>query len=256
MKNLDLLIPDTEPTIDRFTWATVTDTSPVRIRLDGETVPLDITPDCLIDEGWLDLGRRVWCQVYGRRVLIHGQVGKGAYEAPTPIDATPPGVVMEDAGVSPPDGWLACNGAAVSRNGYAALFARINTTYGSGDGSTTFNLPDRQGRVGVGVNPSDAEFNTLGEAGGEKTHLLTEAELAQHDHSMDHDHSMTASYNLAATGSSGSSRPTGFVFGSSGSVVRTGTTGGSSTVNTGNAGTNQAHNNLQPYIAMNYIIKT
>ena len=61
--------------------------------------------------------------------------------------SVPPGVMVAFAGQTIPDGWLICNGAAVSRTTYANLFAAIGTTYGAGDGSTTFNLPNPDGRV-------------------------------------------------------------------------------------------------------------
>lgn len=63
---------------------------------------------------------------------------------------TPPGTVQYFAMAAPPNGWLACNGAAVSRSAYAALFAAIGTTYGAGDNSTTFTLPDLRDRVAWG----------------------------------------------------------------------------------------------------------
>lgn len=59
--------------------------------------------------------------------------------------AVPPGVVAFIAANAPPDGWLRCNGAAISRGAYAGLFAAIGTTFGAGDGSSTFNLPDARG---------------------------------------------------------------------------------------------------------------
>lgn len=83
----------------------------------------------------------------------------------------PTGMVVPYAGAVAPDGWLLCQGQAVSRTTYAQLFSVIGTTYGSGDGSTTFNLPDMRGRVAVG---SDAN---LGAKAGAKTHALTNAEL-------------------------------------------------------------------------------
>lgn len=58
----------------------------------------------------------------------------------------PPGTIIHYAGRTVPSGWLICNGANVSRKGYAALFAAIDTTYGAGDGSTTFGLPNLNGR--------------------------------------------------------------------------------------------------------------
>ena len=85
----------------------------------------------------------------------------------------PTGSVIPYAGKSAPDGWLLCDGAAVSRTTYAALFTVIGTTFGSGDGSTTFNLPDLRGRVAVGVD-SDAN---LGTRAGEKNRTLTEVNL-------------------------------------------------------------------------------
>lgn len=63
----------------------------------------------------------------------------------------PTGSIFEFAGITIPNGWLLCDGAAVSRTAYNALFAMIGTAYGAGDGSTTFNVPDRRDRVGVGA---------------------------------------------------------------------------------------------------------
>jgi hypothetical protein len=65
-----------------------------------------------------------------------------------------PGMVAAYAGSSAPSGWLLCDGTAVSRTTYSALFAAIGTSYGAGDGSTTFNLPDLRGRVPVGKPPA------------------------------------------------------------------------------------------------------
>ncbi len=73
------------------------------------------------------------------------------------VPVMPVGCVIPFAGAAAPTGWLLCQGQAVSRTTYAQLFSVIGTTYGSGDGSTTFNLPDMRGRVAVG---SDA--NSLG----------------------------------------------------------------------------------------------
>ncbi|MGR3484072.1 MAG: phage tail protein, partial [Paracoccaceae bacterium] len=78
------------------------------------------------------------------------------------------GQVAHFAQAAPPDGWLVCDGAAVSRAAYAALYAAIGTTYGAGDGSTTFDLPDLRGEFlrgldgGRGVDPG----RTLGSAQG------------------------------------------------------------------------------------------
>lgn len=78
---------------------------------------------------------------------------------------------------TPPGGWLLCDGQAVSRTTYAALFAVIGTIYGIGDGSTTFNLPNYTGRFVVGVDTGDADFDgdgngidAVASVGGKKTH--------------------------------------------------------------------------------------
>jgi len=70
---------------------------------------------------------------------------------------TPAGMFGEFGNVTAPDGWLACDGAAVSRATYAALFAAIGTVHGVGDGSTTFNVPDRRGTVGRGTGSHGTE---------------------------------------------------------------------------------------------------
>ena len=110
------------------------------------------------------------------------------------IDGNPPGVIVAYGGsTTAPVGWLLCDGAAVSRTTYAALFAVISTAYGAGDGSTTFNLPNLKGRVPVGLDAAQTEFDTRGETGGSKT------STAPHDHAVDHDH---GSFNATSGGHS------------------------------------------------------
>lgn len=146
----------------------------------------------------------------------------------------PTGTMVIYAGANAPDGWLLCNGANISRTTYAALFAVLGTTYGAGDGSTTFALPDMRGRVGVGIGASGV--TTIGQTGGEQTHILSENEMPVHKHGK-------GGYATAVgTGSNyyvGVQAPT--VFG---------------TGYTENAGGGLSHNNMQPYVGINYIIKT
>jgi microcystin-dependent protein len=85
---------------------------------------------------------------------------------------TPIGGVLDFGGSTAPTGWLLCNGAAVSRATYAALFLIIGTTYGVGDGSTTFNVPDNRGRFGLGKAASGTGV-TLGSTGGAIDHTHT-----------------------------------------------------------------------------------
>lgn len=80
------------------------------------------------------------------------------------------GTITIFGGDTPPTNWLLCDGSAISRTTYASLFAAIGTKYGSGDGSTTFNLPNFKGKVPAGLDVTQAEFNALGKTGGTKTH--------------------------------------------------------------------------------------
>mgnify|MGYP002706597395 CR=1 FL=1 len=161
----------------------------------------------------------------------------------TVSDTLPIGSVVKWFSTTIPTNWLACNGQAISRTEYAELFAVIGTKYGSGDGSTTFNLPNIKGKTTVGLDIDDTDFNELGKTGGEKTHTLTENEIPPMDVHMTKDTWFDRG-GLEAGGAINRK------------VVAGGGTGGSpefiiGTVNGGG----QAHNNLQPYIVSNYIIK-
>mgnify|MGYP000350743285 CR=1 FL=1 len=119
------------------------------------------------------------------------------YSTPDPLATTlPEGTSINGYWTSAPSGYLFEDGAAVSRTTYASLFAVIGTTYGAGNGSTTFNLPDSRGRLSVNRNPSDAEFNTIGEEYGEKAHTVTIAELPSHTHTQNsHTHTQNSHTN-------------------------------------------------------------
>ena len=107
-----------------------------------------------------------------------------------------PGLIKVWSTSSAPEGWLIADGREVSRTTYAELFAAIGTTYGAGNGSTTFNLPDMRGKVAVGRDSADTDFNALGKTGGAKTHTLTVAEMPSHTHTQQ-PHSHTGSTNEA-----------------------------------------------------------
>ncbi len=107
------------------------------------------------------------------------------------IGQIPVGAVMPYAAGSAPSGYLLCDGQAVSRVTYVTLFALIGTTYGAGNGSTTFNVPDIRGRFPLGKDDmggssanrvTATEADNLGQASGAETHTLTAAELAAHPH--------------------------------------------------------------------------
>lgn len=79
------------------------------------------------------------------------------------------GEILGYAGATAPKDYLLCDGSAVSRATYAELFAIIGTSFGSGDGSTTFNLPNMQGKIAMMYKSDDASFDVIGETGGAKT---------------------------------------------------------------------------------------
>lgn len=101
----------------------------------------------------------------------------------------PPGAIIAFAGTVAPAGWLLCDGSTVSRTTYAALFAAIGTTYGVGNGTTTFGLPNLKGRVVIARDAAQTEFDVLGETGGAKT--IAEASLPGHTHTISHTHGMS-----------------------------------------------------------------
>lgn len=181
---------------------------------------------------------------------------------------TPSGVVSAYGGTSAPTGWLLCYGQAVSRTTYAALFAVLSTTYGSGDGSTTFNVPDLRGRAVAGQDDmggssanrltSPINGDTLGAAGGSESHTLTTAQLPAHGHNLFHT-TLTTTTPTKPTSTSAvtyrNQHP--YVAGSEIFSYNMHGVSGSATIGlSGSTGSGSAHNNVQPTIILNYIIKT
>jgi microcystin-dependent protein len=176
----------------------------------------------------------------------------------------PTGIISPFAGSAAPTGWLLCYGQAISRTTYSALFGVISTTYGVGDGSTTFNVPDLRGRVIAGkddMGGSAASRLTsatisggalaLGKVGGEERHQLTIAELANHNHSLTdpgHHHSLP--------------QTTGAGSGQAMAISQTPTTGSAISgdsatgITLAATGGDTPHNNVQPTLIGNYIIRT
>lgn len=183
---------------------------------------------------------------------------------------SPPGIVAPYAGTSAPAGWLLCYGQAVSRTTYAALFAVVGETYGVGDTSTTFNLPDLRGRVVAGQDDMGGSSanrltgltdgvngDTLAAAGGLESTVLTEAQLAAHTHTgttaSDGAHTHTFGTNANTASGSGVNR----LNDTSGTVATTQSGGAHThTFTTDSSGSGSAHNNVQPTLILNYIIKT
>lgn len=184
-------------------------------------------------------------------------IDAGSVKGPTgPAGVGPVGSVVMHAGPSAPAGYLFCRGQTISRTTYASLFAAIGVTYGAGDGSTTFTLPNLQGRVPVGLDASQSEFDALAETGGAKTHTLTLEQMPSHRHVMNaHNHEQVVIVNNTTGGLAARYDYDGD--GTAGRVYpQTGANTSSTVATMQDTGGGQAHNNLQPYLVMNYIIKT
>lgn len=198
------------------------------------------------------------------------------------------GSIYMFAGSTAPAGFLECDGSAVSRDTYATLFDVIGTTYGSGDGSTTFNVPDLSGKVALGVSGNHA----LATSGGEETHALTSSEIPSHTHSIaehGHDHSITFTtpslshtvtqpkftYNAPSgtqaigvntgsitcyrnSSSAAASRSANAVISDHAATACTmsGAITDCDAFDMDNNGSGAGHDNMQPYITMMYIIYT
>ena len=174
--------------------------------------------------------------------------GSGGFRVSAAQTNVPTGGVIEWWGSSLPEGgWLWCDGAAYNRQAYAALFAAIGTRAGSGDGSSTFNVPDRRGRGSIGLDDmgtaqgaadrvTDAAADTPGGSGGSETHQLTIDEMPAHTH------------GIRVSQSTSSGQPSGIngdIRGERGTGLQTNSVGG-----------DMAHNNMPPWVATHFIIKT
>lgn len=221
-------------------------TKPLRTKTGAALVAGEVVAGCVYTAAY-DSGNDEW--------LIHGGNITSRLAA-----LVPAGSVIPYAGSSAPTGYLLCYGQAVSRTTYADLFTAISTTYGVGDNSTTFNLPDLRGRVVAGQDDmggssanrltgltDGVDGDTLAAAGGLESTTLTVAQMPSHDHG-------------GVTGAAGG---------------HTNAVEGSTDADTGSArkvpsnqsvadhthsisaqGGGGAHNNVQPTLILNYIIKT
>jgi microcystin-dependent protein len=175
---------------------------------------------------------------------------------------------------------LVCDGSAISRSTYAALFAVIGTTYGIGNGASTFNIPDMRGRTPVGSGAGAGLTNrSLGASGGAETHTLSVSEMPSHTHagttnsSGVHSHSITDPQhthtqttinddfnNSGGTGpsfsadSAGSRTWTNINSAATGIIINN-SEAHTHTFTTDSTGGSDSHNNMQPFMVVNYIIK-
>lgn len=223
----------------------------------GQTVDVTLT-----DASWVAVGQMVAVQTAGGAPTAAGSLqctNKNGnvvtlLNAPAASAVDEIGTIKGWAGtVKIPMTWLSCDGSAVSRTTYPDLFALIGTSYGAGDGSTTFALPDFRGRAVLGAGQGTGlTARAIGDSGGEETHRLTIAELAAHTHIQNaHNHVVNSVNNAGATFTAGA---TVTLFASTaGTPYNPGTTSVAA-VNQ-NAGGDGAHNNMQPYGVALWIIK-
>tara|TARA_Y100001938_G_scaffold150777_1_gene243377 strand:- start:19353 stop:20327 length:975 start_codon:yes stop_codon:yes gene_type:complete len=186
--------------------------------------------------------------------------GTLSFGVPAGTFSMPPGVIFPYAGGSAPTGYLLCDGSAVNTYDQRLLHAVVSNTYGGtahnagvtdqSGVSTTFNLPDLRGRVvagkGSGSNLTTPDQTTLGATGGSKEHDLQLTEIPGHTH----DAGTLSTGITVHTGGSGTVN-----------VMSTSNSGGITSAqavsgSTASAGGGNAHNNVQPTIILNYVIKT
>lgn len=169
------------------------------------------------------------------------------------VGLTPIGSLMPYAGTSAPSGFVLCSDVAISRSTYADLFGVIGTTYGVGNGTTTFNVPDLRGRVIAGLDNMGGTAasrltattitgggDAVGEVGGAQTHTLTQGQMPLHTHTQNN-------FGVAPS-AGGFPTSNGFVQGGAGADAPGGARGLSQ------SGNNEAHNNVQPTMTLNYLI--
>lgn len=198
----------------------------------------------------------------------------------------PLGTLMPFVGaLSPSSSWKLADGSELSRTTYAALYAIIGTTYGEGNGVSTFNLPDLRGKMVLGAS----DDHSRGDTGGAETVTLTTDEIPSHQHGMTHTHSIAHNHDPVTTGSGGAHthdipvfdkdwdgnpyRVGGSKDGTLGTTVSnatnqagshthtvnlpnyTGDSGASSRSNTVATGGGEAHENMPPYLTLNWLIR-
>lgn len=183
----------------------------------------------------------------------------------------PAGSVVDFAGTTAPTGWLICAGQALSRVDFPDLFAAIGTTYGAPSGAT-FNIPDCRGRVVAGRDVDQGGFSgrlttpnsqTIGAAGGEQSVTLSAGQMPTHTHEVTGSTNSAGAHTHTIEAFSGETVLVGnganLVLKAGGAPYATasaGTHSHSIAVSAANAGSSEAHPNVQPTIIMTKIIKT
>lgn len=195
--------------------------------------------------------RKIW----GTRLRV--------FSVQTPAASSPScaGQLCSSCAEKAPEGWLPCDGSLISRQEFHQLFTVIGTTFGSGDGNSTFGLPDLQGRVVVGkvLSAGASAYSKLGAYGGEASHILQVNEMPAHTHNV---HDQGHSHHVLAKGRRfvGDGRKDFGVdhLGCSNAEGIDGnghTDGAHSNISESTVGAGEAHNNMPPYVVLSYFIK-
>jgi microcystin-dependent protein len=170
-----------------------------------------------------------------------------AVEAPPAAQAVPTGALLPFGGAAAPSGYLMCDGSVVSRTTYADLFVAIGTTFGAGDGSTTFGIPDLRQKFPLGKAASGTG-NVLGGTGGAIDHTHSGGNHT-HDSVIPRDWS-------GGTQASGTAVPDGRLLACDGAVLNLTSVDADKTVTSGNPTASTTGTANPPFIALNFIIKT
>jgi microcystin-dependent protein len=154
----------------------------------------------------------------------------------------------------PPKNWALCNGQFLPINQNQALFALLGTTYG-GNGQTTFALPDLRGRAPIHMGAG----HTIGEAGGQTAHTVTIPELPAHAHDIQKNPNGLVNAKASSGAVANKTTPEGNYFAANAAETKRFSNRSDASLGNGvptfsNIGGSQAHNNMQPYLVLNYII--
>jgi microcystin-dependent protein len=247
----------------------VTNTGTSTLNVDGlGAKPLRAAPSVELFAGTLIEGTPYLCLYNNSDAAwyLHGGVGNpNAYSIPLGASVTYWG------STAPSTNFALAQGQAISRTTYAALYALIGNTYGAGNGATTFNIPDVVGRVPVMLDAGSARISstffgsspaTLGNVGGSQSHTLTTAQLASHTHAntvSETPHAHTETQHSAVVNTSNFQDTAHFCAGPNGGSIQSALSTGSATagvsISNASAGSGSAHNNMQPGIISNHIIR-
>lgn len=227
-------------------WATVTQTDPLHVLVDGDSEVLPVSPASLVSG--MGVGVRVLVLFHARRVTVLGAAGG------TP--GVPVGSVTAFAGEHVPAGWLLCDGATHSKAQYPALAAVLGAT-GTG---TSFNVPDMRGRFPLGAGRNRANTSSywgtaaagqvdmpLGEYAGEYEHTLTVDQMPNHNHGV---------YSTSSKWVNGAGIYASNVGAGSGWEIVSNWASNANFLDTRKVGGGKAFKSMPPYYSMNFIIKT